>query len=484
MKSDKKQNGPEHIVRKKTDGIPVSRRAAGIVVFSVMAVMMMALAVICRKLNLERLDHYSIVMISVNVMSMVVCASVFLALMLDSSFLNSTDISNRRFIMIWPMLYLTLWLDTVTYVTEGLPQLNTLNEIVNTAVYASAMLTAITYWEYISNEVRPDAGFKVSGTFAIRVLGVLFIIMLIANHFLGWAGYISEDGYYRAGPYVVFLGIPYLVLLMAVFAAVFSDIPAHEKYLYAMAPAIPLIVGCLTDATRLPVAYPAALVSLLFVYAEIYEKRNLKIANQEVEIEQRRSAVLAAQIKPHFVNNCMQVILLLMEENPEKAREAMEVFAIYMRGSAELMNKAELVDFSEEMEFTENYIYLQKLRFGNRFEVIKDINERDFRIPALTVQPMVENAIKYAFQGRKRTGRIYISTEKTEGGYRITVKDDGIGFNRQLIGEDSNHVGVQNVKNRVRMMTGGDLTIDSEPGEGTRIIIEIPKEIDKRRKIK
>ena len=100
----------------------------------------------------------------------------------------------------------------------------------------------------------------------------------------------------------------------------------------------------------------------------------------------------------------------------------------------------------------------------------------DFMLPALSVQPLVENAIKHGISGLETGGTVTVSAYETEKAYCVCVADDGVGFDTSLPQNERRHVGIRNIRRRVEVMCGGTLTIESMPGKGTAATITIPKE--------
>ena len=97
-------------------------------------------------------------------------------------------------------------------------------------------------------------------------------------------------------------------------------------------------------------------------------------------------------------------------------------------------------------------------------------------LPALSVQPLVENAIKHGLMGLESGGTVTVSSYETDMDYRISVVDDGVGFDTTILLDDREHIGIRNIRGRIEAMCGGTLTVESAPGKGTKAVITIPKE--------
>lgn len=203
-----------------------------------------------------------------------------------------------------------------------------------------------------------------------------------------------------------------------------------------------------------------------------------RVEHMQNELTQSRVAIMVSQIQPHFIYNALATIKALCEIYPESAQEAIARFSKYLRRNMDSLTAKELIPFEQELTHIENYLYIEKIRFQGKVNFIYDIKAVDFFLPPLSVQPLVENALRYGVAAVNGGGTVGISTEENAGGYLVRVRDNGKGFDFMNIPrDDRNHVGIENVKNRIEMMCGGTLSIESRPGEGTLVTIFIPKVI-------
>ena len=205
------------------------------------------------------------------------------------------------------------------------------------------------------------------------------------------------------------------------------------------------------------------------VRAGIHEKE-LKL-----ELQQSKIALLLSQIQPHFLNNSLSAICDLCCRDPQKARDALVDFSVYLRGNMDTLSSNEPIPFSMELSHIEAYLKLEKLRFGDKLNVIYDIEADDFFIPPLSVQPLVENAVQHGICCLENSGTVTIRTYKKENVITIIVIDDGTGFdvNDSMTDQsDHSHLGLQNVKKRIEQMPKGKLIVDSAPDKGTTVTIQ------------
>lgn len=195
----------------------------------------------------------------------------------------------------------------------------------------------------------------------------------------------------------------------------------------------------------------------------------------EKELEESRISIMLSQIQPHFLYNALSTIRYLCNTQPELAGKAIESFAKYLRGNMDSLTKKAPVPFSRELEHLEHYLKIERLRF-EKINVNFDLSVTNFTLPALTVQPLVENAIKYGIAPKPEGGTVTIRTMQDETCFYINILDDGIGFDSGRVAEeDRSHIGIQNTRERISAMCGGTLEVNSQEGEGTSVQIIIPK---------
>ena len=202
-----------------------------------------------------------------------------------------------------------------------------------------------------------------------------------------------------------------------------------------------------------------------------------KIYKLENELLQNQISIMLSQIRPHFLYNALVAIQELCLIDPETASDAVADFSMYLRGNMDSLAIKDPIPFEKELHHVETYLSLEKKRFGDRLSIAYDIKSRDFLLPVLTLQPIVENAVRHGVTMREEGGSVTVSTHETKRGAVITVKDDGVGFNSRRVpknGERS-HVGIENVRSRLVSMCGGSLAIQSKPTIGTTAVITIPK---------
>lgn len=194
------------------------------------------------------------------------------------------------------------------------------------------------------------------------------------------------------------------------------------------------------------------------------------------EIENRQSMLFQWQMRPHFLFNTMNTIRELLDSNPALASEGLDNLAGYLRKNLDALTFDHMIPFEQELEHIEQYVMLEKMNPANQFEVIYDLQIIDFSLPALSVQPLVENAIRHGVRSLGDEGLIFVVTERHGDAVRIIVEDNGPGFSGDETERRKEHSsqGLENVRRRLETQCGGSLHVRSDEN-GTRLIVIIPK---------
>ena len=196
----------------------------------------------------------------------------------------------------------------------------------------------------------------------------------------------------------------------------------------------------------------------------------------ELKLQESKISIMLSQIQPHFLYNTLNSIYQLCETNPMRARFMVNSFAEYLRNNLSSLDDPGLISFETELAHVNTYLDIERMRFEDTLEIEYDIKCIDFSLPVLTVQPIVENAVKHGTSKKRGGGKVIISTDETEKSYIIKVADTGCGFDPSQPKDDGKqHVGIENVKQRLSNMCEGTLLIESTIGEGTTVTITIPK---------
>ena len=220
----------------------------------------------------------------------------------------------------------------------------------------------------------------------------------------------------------------------------------------------------------------------MLVYSGIKMYRTAK-ENQRLSkmLQESKTDLMISQIQPHFIYNALNSIRTLIRLDPDQAYDMVYDFSKYLRAHIDSLSNEREIIFFRELEHIESYINIEKVRFGERLNVVYDIRTTDFYLPALSVQPLVENAIKHGICKKPEGGTVWIRSykdEENEGGYVVEVEDDGVGFDVkkwETSGGKKRSVGIRNISFRVQSISKAHLTIESKINKGTKAMIKFPK---------
>ena len=184
-----------------------------------------------------------------------------------------------------------------------------------------------------------------------------------------------------------------------------------------------------------------------------------------------------SRIQPHFIYNTLSVIRSLCRTNPPAAVDTLDEFAAYLRANLDASAQENpMIPFRQGLANVQHYLSLEQRRFGERVRVALDIQADDFSLPALTLQPLAENAVKHGLSRKEGGGTVTIATAEADGVVTIEVRDDGVGFAKDAPEDDERvHLGLENVRTRFETLRGGTMHIRSEIGHGTAVTLKFSK---------
>ena len=219
----------------------------------------------------------------------------------------------------------------------------------------------------------------------------------------------------------------------------------------------------------------AQLLSLQMELAELDRQAQL--------LTQAQLEALHAQINPHFFFNTLNTIIMYSRTDPEKTRNLLINLAELFRKT--LTHKSRYITLKEELTAVDTYFTLEEARFGDKIRLIKTIEEKalNYEIPVLSIQPLVENAVKHGLSPKIGTGTVTIDAKIKRMELHIKVADDGVGIPKNRLSGilnpgvgSGNGVGLSNVHERLKSLYGNEygLKVESKEGVGTKIYITVP----------
>lgn len=350
--------------------------------------------------------------------------------------------------------------------------------IIDTNVYFSNHLFLFAYKKYLKETLsKKTKVYKI-----LEILGdILFVIsitIIITNPFTRILSYYENSEYHRSPNFWIFyIFIFYVLLTNILFTVLYSTKTIQKKITFS----------CITISAFVPIIYhlnhygvalteQTLFISLFLIYINVQKEEQIELEQKRTELTQAQMDIMLSQIQPHFVYNSLATISALCDFDPKLAQNAVERFSNYLKMNLHSIKCKNNITFEKELEHIQTYLWLEQLRFENRLVINYDIKCSNFEIPPLSVQPIVENAVKHGICKKPEGGEITISTEESDKEYIITVKDNGVGFSVDELKHDNKvHIGTTSVKDRIQYICHGSVTIDSEINKGTTVQIRIPK---------
>ena len=411
-----------------------------------------------------------------------------ISLLFLGSALFSTLIHIKNCKIIW--VFGTVILFAGTYLTYSSDSVSFWNESVvsNTTILGCSMMFYMLF--LLMAIVHFLKGTKMVGSITVALLGlinaVLFVLPIITDIF-----------FYDMWPYWVGAQMFANITLFSCIIKEFFITKGKERLLY-IGMILPLVSFGLDvvmiDLGFWNVGFASIYIFIVFfivamvaVLKIIPSGINALVKAKELETEkivlnaqltESRVSTMMSQIRPHFIYNTLGSIEQLCNIDPPKAGELVHNFAKYLRGNFGELDNPKPILISQEMEHVHYYISIESVRFPD-MTFLFEMNSDDFYIPALTIQPIVENAIKHGLMKLQKGGTIRVVSYETNTNYCVLVEDDGVGFDTNVLLDERIHVGIRNIRERLKAIVNGTLEIESTEGVGTKVLIKIPKEVDK-----
>lgn len=365
----------------------------------------------------------------------------------------------------------------------GIPGLNAVTVTGNVLTYVLNPLACtgfcILVFDMLCQPKQVKQGLSGLLSFLVLALGVASSLLIVINIRTGILFTLNSENIFTWGPLSMLPDNMLLVQLFLMHPILFlcrtrSKLDTFvNAALYLGAPIAAVLLE--NYAPTVMLVYPSMTISMLLFEVMRQHNKQRVMMQQELELSDSKVRLLMGQIQPHFIFNSLLAIQELCTEDPKKAEGAVQDFAIYLRGNLDAMSSTRMIPFAKELEHIRHYLSLEQADPSETFQVEYDLAVRDFRVPPLSVQPIVENAVRHGMAMRDSGGVITIATREDARSYSIIVKDNGYGFDSATQEQmERKSIGLENVRMRLAAQCHGSLEIDS--GEiGTIVRIRIPK---------
>ena len=313
----------------------------------------------------------------------------------------------------------------------------------------------------------------------------LQILLLVISQFTHMYYYVDAANIYHRGHFfwlsqVVAVGT---IVLNAVLIVIYRKRLTRRELMafccYTILPALAMVMQIFLYGLYLNLF--SAMISAAFMFVFILEDHVDRYCEKERENTELKVSIMLSQIQPHFLYNTLDSIYILCEKDPDKAQKAVSYFADYLRLNLSSISRETPVTIETEMNHVKTYLELEKMSSEDTLNYILDIEAGGFMVPALSVQPLVENAVKHGTAKKQGGGTVIVKIREYRDCFEIYVIDDGAGFDLSQPPDDERlHLGMENVRRRLDVMCGGNLTVSSAPGKGTTAVIWLPKKREEK----
>ena len=288
--------------------------------------------------------------------------------------------------------------------------------------------------------------------------------------------YVVPQGYFVRGPFYPLLMAINTALSFIVLAGVvhWRHRLSARRYHAFLVSLIPITASAIIHyfADMLVLFGFALCICTFAMYYLILIDQNERDTRQQREIAHQRASITVLQMRPHFIYNTMMSIYYLCRQDPETAQQVTLDFTRYLRQNFSAIASEEPIPFAEELEHARAYLAVEQAQFEDSLFVHYDTPHVDFKVPPLTLQPLVENAVKHGMDPDGDPLHIYVTTRRTPAAHEVVVANTGADFG--IPDDNEPHIALKNIRQRLEMTCQATLEICPREGGGTQVRVAIP----------
>ena len=316
----------------------------------------------------------------------------------------------------------------------------------------------------------------------VTALTGIYVILLLISQFSNIFYSVTPENVFIRGPYYALTLLPLIIIMFFNITAVIKNKNKLSKkyYIALLIYLLPMTVAMLVHmfiAVEIFIVFGMGLFALI-MFVLILMDNTEQYMRQQQEIANQRMSVMVLQMRPHFIYNTMMTIYYLCKQDADKAQQVTLEFTDYLRKNFNAIAGEDVVPFADELKHTQAYLAVEQAQHEDMLVVEYDTPVVNFRLPPLTLQPIVENAVKHGMDPDSDEPLcVWVKTRQIDDNIAITIEDTGLGFAVSENGET--HSALANIKERLKTMCGGTLKIESRKNSGTIITVLIPKDMSK-----
>ena len=396
------------------------------------------------------------------------------------SFIPIVDKWNKRYLIVLSSLMsicvLTCFIEALIYTTPDSKSIILQKVLIFFEFFFIALIVimpSIFLSHYSGEKIKTGLLSKLAIVFALTHLALLFIAQFTDIFYR-----ITPNNEYERGYLFPLLISPLIVVLLFDLIGVFIIKKKLSKryfisFLIYLPPMIIIMALHMFFSFEIFVILAMGLWAITILVL-VLQDNLVQYAKHQKEIANQKANILILQMRPHFIYNTMTSIYYLCDQDSNKAKQVTLDFTTYLRKNFAAIASEEAISFLEELEHTRAYLAVEQAQFEDTLFVNFDTPYTSFKLPPLTLQPIVENAVKHGMVSSNKPIHISIKTRKTDSANEIIVEDDGKGF--KPADDNEPHIALNNIRQRLEMMCKGTLEISSRSEGGTSVKITIPFE--------
>ena len=392
---------------------------------------------------------------------------------------NVGKLLKRYFLVFFAILFLYSFFNSLTYVSWAFlgPKYTDLSQIslFFESFFSSLLMPLLAMMLIYSSGDR----LRCPLIYVTFTLWFVYLTLLVITQFTTFIYYYTDDNEYHRGPLYPLLLVPSILIMATLLIGLIrrKDRLSKKRFFAILSFIIIPIIGMLLQSLVYGIYFIifSTIVSSAILFFSIITDQFDLILEQQKEINRQQANILVLQMRPHFIYNTLSSIYYLCVLDPKKAQQTIGNFNTYLRKNMSAITKDELVPFDEELEHAKAYLAVEKSRYEKLLFVEYETEYTSFSLPPLTLQPIVENAVKHGVDPELPPLHITIKTEEKDNMNIITVKDTGPGY--KTASEESNdpHIGITNITKRLALMCNGTILFSPGKEGGTTVTISIPK---------
>ncbi len=394
-----------------------------------------------------------------------------------SAIMPGMDRWNRRFFLAFYIILMLngaiLSIDIITYRN---PAMLAFSKCLPFFEFLFFSVTAPLMTAYLLYSCREDWR-KSTDFFIVISLWGFFCILLVIAQSTTIFYYTAPDGQFYLTRWLPVMYAPMLaIMIFNLTVLIRKRKKLSKRYFYGF---LICMVSMLTATSihvysfNIMIINTASIIGSITMYVLIRADQVELYMRQQADLANQKASIMVLQMRPHFIYNTMTSIYYLCDQDPKKAQKVILDFTSYLRKNFDAISNKDTISFSEELEHVRAYLAVEIVQFEDYLSVEYDIPHTQFRLPALTLEPLVENSIKYGMDPDSEPLHILIQTRETDSASVIVVEDNGPGFD--AAGVFSSNNALSNIRQRLKMMCNGSITITTAPGGGgTTVKIVIP----------